>query len=401
MEKHSQLFDKKMERVLYELNNQIFAYLDFSTLIGALTVSTEFYNLLNKYFKTFLVNNSLLDINEVQTSGDHYLRLFRAFYSREVLVSELPSEKISYDTLIMTRYPRCSTYGVKNFVLGVNFAVFHLYNNDMIFFKTQEYIDPSFDMKSVIRKNIRHDVSKFFTKARDLFYLSFTGQLHVIFYNSETPSFELNESLLEFTLNHPLKDCAFSFFHAVLFLKVPETEKSTNLVIKEEQKENDPKQIYQDIRFWSLENLVPEDLNATIRMKKIEGLDNYLIHDFCVGNPSAYFIANNNRVFQCSFGLLNNDKYFITPFEPLKNKMITKLWCGHNSFFALEQGEVESINRWSQNEILQWLLEKRFHSYRNIVKNNKITGELLLKANKQFLSDMLGMVQLFFYLFLS
>ena len=248
-------------------------------------------------------------------------------------------------------------------------------------------------MKTINKKNLRHDVSKFFTKARDLFYLSFSGQLHVVFYNSEAPSYELNEGMLEFTINNPLKDCAVSFYHAIFFLKVQETEKSENTNKKEEKKENDMKNIYQDIRYWSLENLVPEDLNATIRMKKVEGLDNYLVHDFCVGNPSAYFIANNNKVFQCSFAFLNNDKYFITPFEPFKEKQVTKLWCGHSFFFALEQGEIESISKWGQSEILQWLSEKSFHSYRNIVKNNKLTGEQLLKADKQFLSDRLGMTK--------
>jgi len=389
MEKYSSLLSRKIEQVLYELHEKIFSYLDFSSLINSLAVSTEFYNLLNRYFKSFLVMNNLIDPWDMQVSGDHYLRLFRAFYSREVLLTELPTGNNSYSTIYFTRYPRCSTYGVKDFILGTKFVVFHLYNNDLIFLKTEEYKDSSFNMKSINRKNVRHNVAKFFTKSKDFYYMTLTGQLYVIFYNPGAKSDEMKESLLEFTISKPLKDFAVSYYHAILMLEVPEEPK--NQIKKEECKEDGKKQLQQDAQYLSLLNLLPEDLNAPERMRKIDGLDYENIQSFCVGNSVAYFLIKNNVVYECDFSVINNEKFMVNPYEDLKGRPIAKLWCGYNFYFALEQGEVESIDKWNQQEILEWLFEKQLNAYRKIIKYENITGEQLMNADTEFLVNRLGM----------
>jgi len=387
MEKYSNLLSKKVERVIYELHETIFSYLDFSSLIHSLAVSTEFYNLLNRYFKSFLVKNNLIDPWDKQVSGDHYLRLFRAFYSREVLLTDISSVSKSYSTIRFTRYPRCSTYGVKDFILGTKFVVFHLYNNDLIFLKTEEYTDPSFNVKSITRKNIRHNVSKFFTKSKDFYYLTLSGQLYIIFYDSGLKSDEMREGLLELTLNKPLKDFSISYYHAILLLQVPEPDEK-----KEEYKEEEgKKRQWQDVQYLNLQNLVPEDLNSADRLRKIEGLDYEKIESFCVGNSVAYFLIKNNIVYECDFSIVNNEKFIVNMYEALKGKAITKLWCGYNFYFALEQGEVESIDKWNQDQILDWLFLKQFNAYRKIIKYEYVSGEQLLKADSKFLADRLGM----------
>ena len=404
MEKGSVLFKIKSQRVFHELYEKIFSFLDFSSLIQALVVSTDFYNLLNKQFKNFLVSNNLIEAKDKQVTGDHYLKLFRTFYSREVLIADLLNIKESFSELRMMRYPRCSTYGVKSFTMGTKFIIFHLYNNDIIFLKYEEYTNPNFDMRSINQRNIRKNVLKYFTKSKDLFYLNSSGHLHVIFYEDNIPSYELYESLLEMTIHHPLSNFSISNYHAVLFVRVSEPV-SENLIYEENKDDNSIKtQIWQDIRYLNLHSITPEDFNAPVRLKKIDGLDSQKVQSFCVGNASAYFINAEESVFECDFSVLNNEKLMIFPYTGLKDKKIKKLWCGYNFYFALEQGEVESIDSWTQLEILQWVLAKNFNRYRNIIKYENVSGKDLLLADRSFLKDRLGMTKYLFsvsYIFIN
>src|SRR5689334_8392450 len=140
MESNSVSYASKLERVFYGLCNEILSYLDFQSLIQLLPVSTDFYNLANTYFKYFLLSNKLITNDEIQTSGDYFLSLFRSFYSREILLAPLSNPTSSYSELTFTRYPRCSTLGVKDFAFGSKFTVFQLYNDDIIFLKSDEYV---------------------------------------------------------------------------------------------------------------------------------------------------------------------------------------------------------------------------------------------------------------------
>lgn len=96
----------------------------------------------------------------------------------------------------------------------------------MIFLKTEEYMNPLFNMKFINKKNIRKDVKKVFTNTKHLFYLTSSGQLHTIFYTEDKNSHQFTEGLLETSLTHPIRDCAFSYSQAVLVFYPPEEEKN-------------------------------------------------------------------------------------------------------------------------------------------------------------------------------
>jgi hypothetical protein len=390
-----ELFNKKYERVFHQLYEKTFSFLDSHSLVNSLTVSKDFYHLLNQYFKNFLTSNNLIDASDIpapESMGeDHYLKLFRSFYTREVLVGHLSNVKQSYGELQLVRYPRCSTYGVKDFSLGSKFAVFHLFNSDIIFLKSEEYLNPLFNMKTINTKNIRKNVTKFSTNGKDLFYMNSAGHLHTIFYNPEAPSHELTEGVLDLTINHPLKDFDVSYVHGILLLKGAEQK---NQKKPEEQKEDKAsKRVIQDIRHFDIHNITPEEYNAPNKVCKVEGLDDQDVSSMQVGNNTAYFITDNSRLFECDFAEINNEKYMITPYEPLKSKMIRKIWGGFNHFFVLEQNEIGSIDTWTQEEILKWSNSKDFEEYRNIIKYENISGKDLLKADKTFLVERLGMMR--------
>jgi hypothetical protein len=405
----TQSYLHKFDRVFYELANKILSFLDFPSLMQILTVNTDFYNVANKYFKYFLVSNNLIDHSEQQLTGDHYLKLFRSFYSREVLVANLATARTSYLELEFTRYPRCSTYGVRDFAMGSKFTVFHLFNKDLIFLKTDEYLNPLFNMKNINRKNIRKNVAKFFPNSRNLFYLTTTGQLFTIFYDQNLPSHELTEGMLEITLHHPLKDCAFSYYNAVLLLKIPEIKPNPDNNShdennkQEEEKETDIERrkkelskLHQDVRVLSLQDLLPQDFNAPIRLMKAKGLDEQPILDLCVSNTCALFLTDQGETYELDFSVTNNNMYMIFPYQNLKKKPIKRVWCGFNYFFALEQKEIPSIEFWTKEEIISWALSKGFDDYKNILKYENITGKQLIEADKRFLIDKLGMMRYIF-----
>ena len=397
----SNLITKKADRIFFELYDKIFSYLDFASLMHSLSVSNDFYHLLNRFFKQFLLTNNLLELpsktqiqpNTEEISADHYLKLFRTFYSREVLVAQLSSAKQSYTELQLVRYPRCSTYGVNDFSLGAKFAVFHLFNNDIIFLKSEEYLNPLFNMKNITRLNIRKNVAKFCTRARDLFYMTNSGHLHAIFYSQETPSHELTEGVLSLTLNHPLKDFDASYVHAIMDLRGKDDPKVGQLTKNsEEHKENNKGTVLQDIRYLNLQNLIPEDFNNPERIRKVEGLDELELESFSVSNTACYFIAKGGRIYECDLTVPNNNKYQSFEFQHLKNKTIRKVWCGYNTHFVMEQSELPSIEQWSQKEILAWANTKDFSEYMNILKYENISGKELIAADKLFLIERLGMM---------
>jgi len=390
-----ELFNHKFERVLHQLSQNTFSFLDSQSLINSLTVSKDFYDLLNKYFKSFLSENNLIDPTDLPAPDsieeDHYLKLFRSFYTREVLVGTLSNVKQSYAELQLVRYPRCSTYGVKDFSLGSKFAVFHLFNNDIIFLKSEEYLNPLFNMKNINTKNIRKNVTKFSTNAKDLFYTNTAGHLHTIFYNSDLPSHELTEGVLDLTISHPLKDFEVSYIHAILLLRGPDAGKK---VKPDEEQKEDKKRVIQDVREFYIQNITPEEFNAPHRIHKIEGIDDQDVSSLQVGNNMAYFITDNYKIYELDFAEINNEKYSASLYKALSNKMIRKIWGGYNHFFVLEQNEIGSIDTWTQTEIVNWVNSyKDFQEFANIIKYENISGTQLLAADKSFLVDRLGMMR--------
>jgi len=77
----------------------------------------------------------------------------------------------------------------------------------------------------------------------------------------------------------------------------------------------------------------------------------------------------------------------------LKNKKITKLYSCINSFFAYETKILPSIDTWSNAEIVKWVKSnKDFEEYSNIIKFENVSGKALLKADKGYLIDKLGLI---------
>jgi len=390
MDLTTESFLKKSEKVFHELYIQILSYLDFTSLMQVLAVSTDFYELSNSYFKHFLITNNLIDHSERQQGADYYLKLFRSFYFREVLAAPLNPQMTSYNELKFTRYPRCSTKGISKFNLGTKFTVFQLYNQDIIFLTTEEYLNPKFDLNSISKKNIRKNVTKFFTESKHLCYLTKTGQVFVIFYDQTKPSHEFGEGVLEYTLTHPVRDCEFSYTKAVLLCDVPKKEQENK---PEEEKEGSSKAKKQEIKVWNINELSPETLNDPARIVEAQGLDEEDIRDFCVGNTAAYFTTSKGVTYECDLSATNNNKFMIFPYNYLKSKNIKRLFCGVNYFMALEQEEVKPIDTWTNQEIVAWANTNGFEEYANIIKYENISGKQLMNADKRFLIDVLGVTQ--------
>src|SRR5688572_26663932 len=131
------IFEKKVQYVFHELFETVYSYLDFSSLMESLMISTDFFNLVSQYLRNFLISKHLIDASAKELSGNYYLKQFRYYYSRELLLGDLDLEKDSLHGLRPTRYSRCSTYGLKDFILGSKFVIFQMFNNDILYMKCE------------------------------------------------------------------------------------------------------------------------------------------------------------------------------------------------------------------------------------------------------------------------
>jgi len=76
---------------------------------------------------------------------------------------------------------------------------------------------------------------------------------------------------------------------------------------------------------------------------------------------------------------------------PLKNKKITNLYCGINSFFAYETKTIPPIDTWTNADIVKWAKDnKDLNDYANILRFENVSGKALLRADKAYLIDKLG-----------
>ena len=67
------------------------------------------------------------------------------------------------------------------------------------------------------------------------------------------------------------------------------------------------------------------------------------------------------------------------------------MFSGLFYYFALETGEVKSIDSWDNAQVLKWSEEIGFNDFTQILKYENVVGSQLANANKNFLIDTLGM----------
>ena len=121
------------------------------------------------------------------------------------------------------------------------------------------------------------------------------------------------------------------------------------------------------------------------------------VKSMCVGNYFGYIINENFLVYQIDLNNFTNKNLDnilnVSIFEFFKKKEIHFIFCGYNTFFALEKQEIDCIKNWDNNKVLQWAIESGFSEYKNILKYENISGNDIFNADKKFLKDTLGLIK--------
>lgn len=386
--------------------NTILQFLDLPEIVAMLRVSKTAFLMTNSFIKFFLFKHKMIDEINPTFPIEYYYKIWRAYFCRDLIVARLPDGNLIRPLKMneFTCFSRFSTLGIKDFSTGTKFTAFHLYNGSMVFLKTEEYLNPKFDPAVLWRVNTRQNVKKFHTEANHLIYETESGQLFVIFYEQDTPSSQLSETMLELTLFKPLLLWGASYNHIVLvyeentaisFQQKPDVvDEEEKIPMNDIQPKNSVKYIKKRIvQELSMVDLTPQDLNAKIRLTDIDGTEGLEITDICVGAKQAYFLDNKCTVYECDFGVLNNHKYKVFPFEPLKKRAIRKIFSGWSYYFAIEQEFFKGISSWSNEEVLKWADKIGFQEYTKIMKHEQVTGEILARAGKRYLIDTLGITR--------
>ena len=145
-----------------------------------------------------------------------------------------------------------------------------------------------------------------------------------------------------------------------------------------------------DVKVLSLKDVTPQNFNDAERLAPVEGIQTEEVVNFIQGNAKGYVLLANNLVYEIPFEL-NNGKFKAQVYLPLKNKKITNLYCGINSFFAYETKTIPPIDTWTNADIVKWAKDnKDLNDYANILRFENVSGKALLRADKAYLVDKLG-----------
>lgn len=387
--------------------NDICEMLNIQGVLSLLLLSKDAYRMVNTYMKGFLIRNKLVYEIDQPTTGDYYYKTWRSNFSRELHVTSLQSGNLPRPIKqnAFQCYTRFFSRGVKDFSIGTKFAAFHLFDNNLVFFKTEEYLNPLHDLEMLWRKNTRQNVKSFYTGAKNLMYETQSGQIHVVFDEADKPSSDFTDAAIEFTTKKPVHFWTASYTYAIFGFEdqvaVEAKGKPGNNEEEEEKtniKEIQPQKLTElvnkrVVKSFNLADLTPQDLNASNRLIDISGLNDVEVVDLCVGSALAYFVDDKGVIYECDLSNKESKKFEAAPFESLKKKPIRRVFSGPSHFFAVEQDYTKGISAWTNEEVLNWASKSGFQDFCKILKYELVNGEVLAQADRRYIIDTLGITR--------
>ena len=359
-----------------------------------LSTSKESFNMTANYIKHYLHQHNHLSEADASMSSEQYIQMWRSLTCRELIIAPLDGGNLHrpIEAEAFTHYSRYSTCGVKDLSMGFKFTIFHLYDNSIVFLKTQEYLDSKSDALTLWRANHRPNVKKFFTIAKHLMYLTDEGKLVVVYDEDNKPSHQLSEQVLKLSDSCPLNLCAVSYTYAIIGYKQIDqsSEEAKDLEADKPltSTSNSSKQVIQTL---SLADLKPDDFDSADRLSPITGLEDADLIDYAVGSAHAYFISHKYVLYECDLSKRSASKLVATPFEPFKRKPICRVFPGPSYYFAVEQDKITGIGTWTNDEVLNWARSSGFQDFCKILKYEAVDGFTIANADRNYVINTLGM----------
>lgn len=110
-----------------------------------------------------------------------------------------------------------------------------------------------------------------------------------------------------------------------------------------------------------------------------------------MGSSSAYFVNEDNQLIHCALGNLNEGQQELTAcvYLPLENRRVISIFGGLYHYIALVREE-SLLENWNNEQVIQWLRREGFDDYVNIMRVEKVDGKKLMKMEKKYMEDRLG-----------
>ena len=139
----------------------------------------------------------------------------------------------------------------------------------------------------------------------------------------------------------------------------------------------------------------PNISNNTSYPQKLE--NNYgTIKYINSNNKNVIFINNDFQIYSIPSSEIKNYKNKIPKFKIFSEQKFPNFYTmgfSDNSFLLLEKKRIKPLEEWTTEEIYNWFEEMELDDYLNIIKYKKITGKNIVKGGKDYLVDVMGLLE--------
>ena len=113
-------------------------------------------------------------------------------------------------------------------------------------------------------------------------------------------------------------------------------------------------------------------------------------------NVNVVFINNEYQIYSIPMADYKNYKKKIPKFKLFSEQKFPNFYTmafSNNSFLLLEKKRLKPLEEWNSEEIYKWFEEMELDDYLNIIKYKKITGKDIVKGGKDYLLDVMGLME--------
>lgn len=381
MEPHLKFFDIFSSQIYF---NTISSFLPYKDLFLLSSLCKSFHSLCDNYLIKLLKDSGFTPDQQPQTTPSSLLRFL---YYREVLTSPIPELKV-------LRNNKLGFKGIKDFSLGPKLSAFHLYNKDLLLFKTEELLSVSQD---VPEQRVFKSIKRFSTNSKSFVFLTEGNQVFLV---NETPGKLSGLEPLKIVFPFAVNDIAVSYYNMVLMVKDIEIKNEAfveNPIVLQGIKEMKSPFCFFLVSFAELE--AGTEPCKALRLFDVGTEFQKEVRNFCLGRDFAYFVNEKFEVFQGELAV-KGPVIPLIKYANLGKKRIEKVFAGLFYYFAIEREEHKSLEGWNNEKVVRWADEIGFSDWSKILKYENITGEELAVANKTYLIDTLGMHKYDIFLFI-
>ena len=113
-------------------------------------------------------------------------------------------------------------------------------------------------------------------------------------------------------------------------------------------------------------------------------------------NKNVVFINSEFKIYSIPSSDYKNYKNKIPKFKAFSEQKFPNFYTmsfSDSSFILLEKTRLKPLEEWSTEEIYKWFEDMELDDYLNIIKYKKITGKNLIRGGKDYLIDVMGLLE--------